>query len=100
MEKATTELKQSQYGNWRKAYHDSILQRHASQLERLEQLWDWGAIRLWIRGGTCGGNLGRSKVANPFGWFIDNILACEVLMLRLRNIMMMLRHDWSMEWNF
>lgn len=78
---------------WRKAYHDSILQRQASQLERLEQLWDWGAIGLWIRSGTCRGNLGRSIVANPFGWFIDNVLACEVLLLGLHNVMMMLRHN-------
>ena len=48
MEKAKMELKQRPAWPIGKAYHDSILQRHASQLKRLEQLWDWGAIRLWI----------------------------------------------------
>ena len=40
MEKAKMGLEQCPAWPEGKVYHDSILQRHASQLKRLEQLWD------------------------------------------------------------
>ena len=47
--------------------HDPILQRQTPNLERLEELWNFLAIWLWIYGGTCCRNLSRREIADALG---------------------------------